>query len=66
MKNRSLIKACKLTDDLPVKYTAHSSVFFGKIVRIEHLPVRTTMLVSYVPRRQGSVFKVVGGGRQEK
>ena len=46
-------------------YIGHSPLFFHKIVRIERLPVRATILVSYVPRGRVSGFIAVGGGRRE-
>ena len=39
--------------------------FFCMIVRIERLPVRAPILVSYVPRGRASGFMAVGGGRRE-
>ena len=42
------------------------SSFFRKIVRIKRLPVRTAILVSYVPRGRALGFKAVGGGKREQ
>jgi len=42
------------------------SPIFRKIVRIERLPVRTAILVWYVPRGRASGFKAVGERRREQ
>ena len=49
-------------------YTIHSTSprFFRKVVRIEPLPVRATILVSCVPRGERSGLLAVEGGRREK
>ena len=44
----------------------HSLQFFRKIVRIKRLPVRTAILVSYVPRGRALGFKAVVGGKREQ
>ena len=43
--------------------TVHSPLFFCKTVEIKCLPVWAAILVSYVPRGQGSGCIVVRGGR---